>query len=226
MRTHANESHRSLSPHRRSKGISLIYSLLALAAISLAAVALVRSVNGGGLVIGNLAFKQDASLSSARAAETAVSWLSANAAALTLDSSLAGYYATSRDTLDITGTSRPADSARSVVDWDDNNCSSYTSGSYAVCVDANPALLNVGNGNTARYIILRQCAQEGDPMTSNVDCLAPVAVNLDNTTNKGGLNYSQQGLATNLARAQYYRVVVRTRGARNTVAFTETVIQL
>ena len=43
---------------RRQRGVSLIFALMALAVISLAAVALVRSVDTTSLVIGNLGFKQ------------------------------------------------------------------------------------------------------------------------------------------------------------------------
>ena len=45
-------------------------ALLALAAISLAAVALVRSVHGGSLVIGNIGFKQDTTRAADRAIES------------------------------------------------------------------------------------------------------------------------------------------------------------
>jgi len=52
-------------------GLSLIFALLALVALSLGAVALIRSVDGGTLVLGNLGFKQDATVSTEKATESA-----------------------------------------------------------------------------------------------------------------------------------------------------------
>ena len=45
---------------RAQRGVSLLFALMALAAMLLAAVALVRSVDSGALVLGNLGFKQEA----------------------------------------------------------------------------------------------------------------------------------------------------------------------
>ncbi|TXC66592.1 hypothetical protein FSC37_14450 [Piscinibacter aquaticus] len=78
--------------------------------LSLAAVALVRSVDNSALVIGNLGFKQSATASSHMATERALARLRANASGTTLDDDGAagtGYFATSQDNLDVTGRSRP-----------------------------------------------------------------------------------------------------------------------
>ena len=209
----------------RVRGVSLIYSLLALVAISLAAVALVRSVSGGGLVVGNLTFKQDATAAASIAAESAVTWLTANNASLTADVATAGYYASARDALDATGTD-VGTSTRAVVDWDDDGCASHPANTYTGCVEPSAADIQVGNGNTARYIILRQCSAEGNPSTAPIDCVMPISSSAQDEMVKGSLNYNQSvRLSAPTARQQYYRVIVRTRGARNTVAFTETLIQ-
>lgn len=212
-------------PTPRARGISLIYSLLALVAISLAAVALVRSVTGGGLVVGNLAFKQDATAAASIAAESAASWLTANSASLLTDVATAGYYASARDALDVTGTS-VATSTRTVVDWDDDGCAGYPANTFTGCVEPSPTNIQVGNGNVARYVILRQCSAEGNPNTAAIDCVMPISSSTQQETVKGSLNYNQSArLTAPTVRQQYYRVIVRTRGARNTVAFTETLIQ-
>lgn len=208
-----------------ARGISLIYSLLALVAISLAAVALVRSVTGGGLVIGNLAFKQDATAAASIAAESATVWLTQNNTALTADVPAFGYYASARDALDVTGASVSL-ATRAVVDWDDNGCSSYPGGSFTGCVEASPTDIPVGNGNTARYVILRQCSAEGNPNTAAIDCTMPISSSTQLEMAKGSQDYNRSTRLTAPAvRQQYYRVIVRTRGARNTVSFTETLIQ-
>ncbi len=58
--------------------MSLIFALLTLVALSLAAVALVRSVDTSTTVIGNLGFKQDSTFYAGQAAEEAIAWLNAN----------------------------------------------------------------------------------------------------------------------------------------------------
>ncbi len=83
--------------------MSLLFALMALAAMLLAAVALVRSVDSGALVLGNLGFKQEATQAADRAAEVARAWLLTTAVDLTADSPANGYYATSQDNLDPTG---------------------------------------------------------------------------------------------------------------------------
>ena len=217
----------NVAARRLNAGISLIYSLLALVAISMAAVALVRSVTGSGLVIGNLAFKQDATSASAVAAETAIAWLTANAGALQTDNAAAGFYATTRQSLDVTGGGSTA-VTRAVVDWNGDGCgtSSYPAGSFAVCVVPSPGTINVGNGNAARYVILRQCDQEGNPGAGAIDCVTPVTSSAQQETNVSALDYNRSArLTAPVTLQQYYRVIVRTLGARNTVAFTETLIQ-
>lgn len=83
------------------RGISLIFALLALAAISLAAVALVRSVDGGSLVIGNLGFKQDTTRAADRAAEAARIWLTTSGQDPSADGAAGtGYYAAAPNNLD------------------------------------------------------------------------------------------------------------------------------
>ena len=78
------------------RGVSLLFALLALAAISLAAVALVRSVDSGSLLIGNLSFKQDATAAADRATDVARAWLMAPGQNLVADSAGGvGYYAAS-----------------------------------------------------------------------------------------------------------------------------------
>lgn len=205
------------------RGMSLIYALLALVALSLAAVALVRSVDSGVLVIGNLGFKQDATLTAEQASEQAINWLWANRAGVTLHNDGAagsGYFASSLDALDATGVSTNA--GRAVVDWAGDGCASYAAGSYGVCLPASGEL-TVNEGNRARYVIARLCSSAGSPSSTSVDCAAPLPLTGSLGANRSEVSYSAGRLTATIS-AQYYRVVVRTRGPRNTVGFTETIV--
>ena len=90
------------SRHAAQRGVSLIFALLALGAMLLAAVALVRAVDSGALVLGNLGFKQDATSAADRAAEYARTCLNGGGgcaviANLNADGAIGtGYYASSQ----------------------------------------------------------------------------------------------------------------------------------
>ena len=206
------------------RGISLVFALMALVVISLAAVALVRSVDTSSLVIGNLGFKQDATAAASQAAEQAIAYLNAaTATTLQADQAAAGYYASSLDSLDVTGQGYPPSKSRAVVDWTGDSCSLYPSGGYGNCMAASPEVSLNGGNNKARYIITRLCATVGAPASS--DCATPVGSALTGGGNKGTSDYKTGKVQVTVNNAQYYRIVVRATSARGTVSFTETMVQ-
>ncbi|WP_124447640.1 hypothetical protein [Paucibacter sp. KBW04] len=210
--------------HGRQHGLSLLFALMALVVLTLAAVALVRSVDTGSLVIGNLGFKQDATSAAGQAAEQALTWLNTNAGqTLRGDVAAAGYYASSRDSLDVTGHMSTA-SNRAVVDWTGDGCSLYPAGSFGTCVAASPEIVLNGGNNRARYVITRLCAVEGNPAA--IDCAFPLGAAMTSGGNKGSVDYKQGKAVIAVNNLQYYRIVVRAQGPRGTVAFTETIVQM
>jgi type IV pilus assembly protein PilX len=221
MNRHATRT----TPSRWQRGVSLIFALIALVIVSLAAVALVRSVDTSSLVIGNLGFKQDATSAASQAAESAVAYLNANAGTtLQTDRPGSGYYATSRDALDVTGQGSTSNT-RAVVDWTGSgDCSLYPTGSFSTCVTPSAEISLNGGANRARYIITRLCAAEGAP--SAVDCAVPTGSALTGGGNKGVQDYKAGKAQALVSNSQYYRIVVRSTSARGTVSFTETMVQL
>jgi type IV pilus assembly protein PilX len=207
---------------RPQRGISLLFALLALVALTLAAVGLVRTVGTGSLVVGNIGFKVDATNTGDRGAEQAISWLNTNNTTTGLDADVtaSGYYATSHDALDPTG-QRTTQSPREVVDWNNDNCASV-SGSYSACLDSTAAT-TIGN-NSVSWIITRLCAAAGSKDDVSNSCATSLASGTIDDANSSGLDYSSPGGLGATISAPYYRVVVRTVGARNTVSFTETIV--
>lgn len=209
---------------RAQRGLSLLFALMALVVISLASVALVRSVDTASLVIGNLGFKQDATATAGRATELALNWLRANAGAtLHTDNAARGYYAASRDNMDATGQDTAHKGMRAVVDWTGaTDCSAFAKGSYATCMRSSaPVVLG---GNTVSWVITRLCAAEGNP--NGLDCATPPGSSGLPGGNRGAISYGEGSLAMPFSSSQYYRVVVRVQGARGTTAFTETIAQM
>ncbi len=181
-------------------GAVLLIALLALVAMTLSALALIRSVNMTNLISGNLAFRESAVLSSERSTELALAWLSANSAAIetTLHehSVGTGYRAVRAD---------PA----AGVNWDTFWNATLAGQSAAAGTDV--------AGNTVAYVIHRLCEAEGHPQV--VNCSKPPTGNAGGSQSAGGQSLS----ATSQV---YYRITSRVAGPRNTVVYTQTIVAL
>jgi hypothetical protein len=203
--------------------MSLIFALLALVALSMGAVALIRSVDTSGMVLGNLGFKQDATVSAERATEAAIVFLqgvpdrTSNSGGDNGGGS--GYYASSTDTLDPTGQSGEA--ARVLVDWEADGCKYATGASAEQCTLGARTLANDGDQRTD-YVIFRLCRQAGAIADGN-PCITPADASSGSSTKRGKLDYGDYARFVGSPDA-YYRIIVRSVGARNTVSYTETII--
>jgi len=212
---------RSFAP--RQRGVSLLFSLIALVALALAAVALSRSVNVGALIVGNLGFKQDTMLASEQVSEQAFAWVQANVSGSTLfnDVPASGYYATSLDALDPTG-SQTTLTPRAVVDWNGDNCAGV-SGAFSSCIQPSGSITI--NGNASRYVITRLCAAAGDPTQGGNTCASPLISAAADDQNRSGFDYARPYGFGQTVVTILYRIVVRTVGPRGTTSYTETIVQ-
>jgi len=77
----------------RQRGVVLIIALIVLVAMTLAGIALVRSVDTSNIIAGNMAFQQSATHLGDVGAETAIAWLRANPILLSNDNASNGYTA-------------------------------------------------------------------------------------------------------------------------------------
>lgn len=211
----------AVHPASFQRGVSLLIVLVALVLMSLAAVGLIRMVDTGTLIVGNVAFKQSTTSAADRGTEAGITWLQTNNAGTTLYTNNvgAGYYSSSMDELDVTGKASRA--TRILVDWNDNNCSYAASGSYANCIA--PSAKNTTNGYTTRYVITRMCETTGDPNATGNGCAKPISSANGLSPKRGEIKYGEDKRFAAVA-GPYFRIVVRAEGPRNTVSFTETYI--
>jgi Tfp pilus assembly protein PilX len=194
-------------PARQQHGVVLIVTLIALVAMTLAGLALVRSVDTSSLIAGNLAFKQSASISSDSGVEAAMAWLGLNQDDLTQDRAGQGYYATSQDELDLTGNTTPGTGDN--LDWGNKN---------AVVRLAQDAV-----GNQVSYVIHRMCSNPGK--LNGATC-ATESIDMDGKSlgsSRQMLTY-QPGSWDDAANRGYYRITVRVEGPRSNVSYTQAVI--
>jgi type IV pilus assembly protein PilX len=226
-------SFRAMARRQAQRGVTLIFALITLVALLLATLALVRSVDTSTILMGNIGFKQDATVTADQATKVALSWLSTKSAVLNTDSlaqSLGqGYYASTKeiasdgttrlDPVDVTG-QQIAGTSRQVLDWTHDDCTTTTG--YLCSV----AVATTGS-NKARYVIFRLCSLPGDYTSTGYTGACAVPPNGTNGTAsaRGELNYAETGRFGGSS-GPYYRIVVRVQGARNTTSFTETIVHL
>jgi type IV pilus assembly protein PilX len=199
---------------RRQRGVVLILALIVLVAMTLASIAMVRSVDTSTIVAGNLAFRQSGVAAGDAGAEAAIAWLSKNPALLTKDSPPNGYYATGQDCLDLTGSGRfPAECTppHAILDW--NNA------------DMVKTLAEDAAGNKIFYVIHRMCDSEGP--VDGATCATDQS-SLSEGRSKGIATAEKHYGDIKMAAINrvYYRITVRIAGPRNATSQIQTVVSL
>jgi type II secretory pathway pseudopilin PulG len=210
----------------RQHGLSLIVVLIALVVIGFAAIALLRSSDTGTLVSGNLAFQRAALAAGDASAEEAITWLVDNSGSGDLfdDIEASGYFSTSADGCDLTG-SRTPDVAADDVDWTGADPGADCN---LAALEVTPA--GVADGYTVRYVINRVCNAPGDPNSVlAADGVTPMACSrvgggVSEGSTRAGASYGNLPL-TGTAQT-YYRITTRVDGPRNTVRYVQAFVVL
>jgi len=197
----------------KQRGIVLFVALIALVAMTLAAIALVRSVDTGNVISGNLAFRQGGMQASDLGVETALTALPGIVAG-GINANLTGgnfqYYATRR-VEDSVG--RPTVAAFASTD-------AATPIDWSTVPLAMPA---TANGFSVRVVIERLC--QGDNNTVITDVQQFCLTDLPTTSSQGS---STEIGETRFTTGQqiYYRATVQVTGPRNTVSYVQSLLAL
>ncbi len=180
----------------RQRGVVLFISLIVLVAMSLAGIAMIRSVDTGLGVAGNLAFKQAAVQSTDTGFSTAYAFIASQPiTAWTADIPANGFFS-----------SLTAD-----ADW-------TNSANWGQAIDVYPGGGTDAAGNRIRYIIHRMCLITGAYNSGGQQCALYVPTG-------GGTTGSTQTVGAYQFAGQpqvYLRVTTRVDGPRNTVSITQT----
>lgn len=202
------------------RGLVLFFALIALLVLSLAAVALIRTVDTSTIIAGNLAFKQAATNSADLGVDGAINWLKQTETGLgnanvlndpahpfNNDNSASGYYSSVHDEAGDPAFLNLAASA------------TWTNGSALVGSDPDPT-----TGNTTRFIIQRLC-RNGNVTVQNADCLfsGPLQDN-----NKQNIKLPQEicnGAGCPAAgQTPMYRITSRVTGPKNTISYVQVFV--
>lgn len=189
----------------RQRGVVLMITLIVLVAMTLAAIALVRSTDTTNLIAGNLAFQQAATNSGDQGTEAAIAWLEQNNSGTYLHSD----HNTSGDRLGYSASRQDPVPGQT---WENFWNMVLSNQSISLAPDA--------AGNTVSYVIQRMCQLSGAP-TSGAGCAvsSATATTVGNSEDAGTvvLQYSSQ---------VFYRITSRIVGPRNTVSFVQTIVAM
>jgi Tfp pilus assembly protein PilX len=197
------------------QGIVLFIALVALLALSLAGLALMRSVSSGVLVAGNLGFKRATLAASGHAVEAARRWIVLNTGALNNDQVAAGYWST----------------------WGDGRNGATGSGGNPGQIDGSLPLAPSGGGWSPaatvpsggwlsyRYVIHRMCNPTlGTGQAPNpASCLGTTSTGSAGSS-QGGTSYGRPQIILTTDQA-YFRITVAIQGPRNSVSYVQAMVQ-
>ena len=186
-------------------------SLMILVALTIAGLALIRSVDTTNVIAGNLAFQQAAVHSGEAGTEDAISSFLNTHSTTTLISD---------DSANAFTASTPA--SGNPTNWDTYWATAINPNSVSIPVASKTCSGRVcvlpkdAAGNTASYTIQRLCQTAGDPTQVTTGCPSftptPAPCITANCT-----NYT-------VAKQYYYRITTRVDGPRNTLSYIQTIV--
>lgn len=203
---------REIAAFRGQRGVVLMIALIVLVAMTLAGIALVRSVDTGNVIAANLGFRQSAINISDVAAEVAVAKLPT-----LLVSSKDGYYPSGCNATNATvgciyyPLIQPATSnGAPAVNW---------SQVAALTTTDSATISSLPSGYSVQYVIERMCKAGSSLPVADIqsNCYA-------DQTNSNASFSSNKIRFTGSTGGVYYRVTIRTTGPRGTVTMNQVVL--
>lgn len=185
------------------KGVILVITLIAMVALAIATIALLRGVDAGNVISGNMAFRQ-ATLQAGDIGVEAAFGALPNIITTSIDANIANQYFTTWQAVDSRG-------VPTTVNWANVPCRN-SAGATVVCS---------AQAYQVRYVIERLCDPAAvTPITdvsSNCYTEASSGVNQGGSKKAGAPVFSKDD-------AIYYRITVQVTGPRNTQSFVQSIV--
>jgi type IV pilus assembly protein PilX len=205
VQRHFSQRHPRFVFASKQRGVVLLIAFIILVALTLSAVALMRSVDTTNLIAGNMSFNQSAVHAGERSTELAVNnWLQLHLAATDVT-----LHADHYDVGDKNGYRAVREDPAAGVSWDTFWNATLKTQAVEGAQDS--------AGNTVSYVIHRLCDAVGPP--HKVNCSKP-------PTGGTGGSFSAGGPSPIASSQVYYRITTRIAGPRNTVAYIQTIVAL
>lgn len=196
----------SLRPHKapqRQRGVVLLIALIALVALTLAGLAMVRSIDTGNVIAGNMAFRQAAMQQSDIGVEAAFIALPGIVNS-SKDANIANQYFALRQNVDAMG-------VPTTVNWANVPCRD----------NANVSVTCSAQDYQVKYVIDRLCDAQTSGSTTVTDVQGYCFVDVG--AGKSGSKGAFQAVFSS-ASSVYYRVTVQVTGPRNTSAYVQAIV--
>lgn len=201
----------SYTSRHSQRGVVLVLALIVLVAMTLAGIALVRSIDTTNIIAGNLAFQQAAKHSTDTGVEAAIQWLQdTSPATLENNDSSRGYRAAMI----------PATSQTGSQFWE-----ALVSTGVSPCAlpfvagNCNAAATRDTAGNSVSYIVQRLCRTEGNKNGAECASTSSSVLNVGNTEASGEDTFTK-------TTAVFYQINVRVDGPRNTVSYVQAIVSM
>jgi type IV pilus assembly protein PilX len=213
-----------LNPHAhspaRQQGLVLVLALIVLAAMSLAAVGLMRGVLGSNRVAGNLAFQQAAVQAADVGVETAIAWLEQKSTE-TIQPAPAPAPAVPANKLYNNISTSSGETYNYVATRADPGANQTWESFWETLVASNAVntLPTDATGNTVAFVIHRLCANAGEPTASRCEAAPTLPSSITTSSKSSSLKLKE-------ASQVYYRITVRVQGPRNANSFIQTMIAI
>jgi len=212
---HTQRSERTPSMHRhaparRQRGTMLVISLIVLVSMTLAGVAMMRSVDTSAIVAGNIAFKQSSLNAADSGIQAGYTFLTANSGGATLynDNNAAG----------VSSTGYFSSAPTTEPDWTNTN-------NWTNAGSINSGVADAG-GNVVQYVIQRLCPIANCAPSAVCNGNTNVCGTTPDTTAISGEGTDQS--STNFFTrppATHYRVTARVVGPRQSTAIVQTLLR-
>ncbi|HZV61852.1 MAG TPA: hypothetical protein VFF75_05500 [Methylophilaceae bacterium] len=184
------------------QGVVLFIALIVLVAMTLAGIAMVRSVDTNNIISGNLAFKQSSLAAADQGIQKAYEWLNNNRPALANSNLANGYFSSISG--DFTGFG--------TTDWD-----------KAKSLGAADAA-----GNSVEYVIHRLCTQPDTAYNGKNGSVANECATSEATSPASNASVGssvQVGAAVyNTSPMVYYRITARAKGPKNATSIVQATV--
>jgi type IV pilus assembly protein PilX len=202
----------------RQSGISLLITLIALSLLSLAGAAMMRAQDFGGIVVGNISFRQSSVHASDAGIEHARTWLLTQSTAMQASGGLNTVLHNNATVAAVGSPTGPY-----FASWGDFDPKSYTwtdpTQAYQMSAADLPANLA---GHTVYWVIHRMCRATGAPTAANTNCLKVTASSTQGDSKKVVQygDYNKSGSSE----TPYYRITSRVNGPRSTVTYVQAIV--
>lgn len=210
---------RSQTPIARQNGVILFVALIVMVAMSLAAVALIRSVDTANLIAGNQAFKQSALNATDRGVATAMAKFDTTITGSALSSEVATHTGLAANCYRANAFNYTELDARGVPRLLVDPTTAQTPFTTAFDTTYGSCKFTNANGEVVRYVIDRQCdASVSGLAPDNAKCnVVSVSPSTQGTTD----NDQQTGSES----VPLFRVTVRVDGPRHTVSYAQVLFR-